>query len=954
MNASPPSSGASTFESIIAECMQKAQAVQAEEEAAGRRAARIREKRHRWYEGYYDSPHKADELLYVPRTDEFRRVSSLPVTDPTDAKAVAEFLTRALKKPEGTMALWETQGAVLKLLYDCGGVLGSVSCGGGKGLAHGEPVLTVSGWTPIEDIQVGDLVAGSDGSFYPVEGVYPQGEKDLYRMHFTDGSYVDCDEDHLWTFDRPRQAAAKRANFQVRTLLEKDDVVYIRPDTGGRQRKYFLPMPEAFGFSGDVPWDAYTVGALLGDGGLTGSSVTFSTNDVEILGQLDVPEWRKKKGDNYDYSLLKTRSRCEEIGIWGARAWEKEIPDLYMKATPQHRLAILQGLFDTDGTPATAGRVEFSTSSPMLARQVRELVWSLGGTATMGVRDAPKYTYKGETRTGRPAYRVQVKLPGKLDCFRLSRHLKVAPSKRQREPYRALDRIEPIGRGPSTCIRVAAPDSLFVTRDGILTHNTLLTAVAPTLVQAVRPLLIIPAKLKKKTLREFKELAKHWKMAEIKVVSYAYLSRNKTFLEDYQPDLIMGDEFHKLKNLRAACTRQVDRYLTAHSECRLLGLSGTLMKRSLMDFHHMTRWVAGNEGMPLPSSQEEAKLWARAVDRDPPATRILPGWLALWREKGEQPTLDNIDKAVGRRIYSTPGFFRTEGIEYGGSLLIETLRTQLPTPVQDIVDQMMETKLTPNGDVALPSDIWRHKRELELGFYYEWDPKPPEEWLAARRIWRAFVREIIEADIGWDTEMQVANGCAGGKLDHHGRYTRWLNVRHIYKPNTVTRWVTDEILQNILVAHNKNAGARGPALLWVKHRAVGEKLAEMTGWRYFQSGGMAADGTYIESLEGKESAILSIGSNAEGLNLQAWSDNDVLSWPETGRLCEQMLARTHRAGQKQDEVNVRARIGLTDAFEQSLRDAQHIQNVQGAPQRLLMADLTSWDSTSTSKSKART
>ena len=45
------------------------------------------------------------------------------------------------------------------------------------------PVLTPDGFRPIGTLTVGDLVIGSDGEPTPVIGVYPQGEKDIYRRH---------------------------------------------------------------------------------------------------------------------------------------------------------------------------------------------------------------------------------------------------------------------------------------------------------------------------------------------------------------------------------------------------------------------------------------------------------------------------------------------------------------------------------------------------------------------------------------------------------------------------------------------------------------------------------------------------------------------------------------------------------------------------------------------------
>lgn len=82
--------------------------------------------------------------------------------------------------------------------YQLKGGLAAISTGGGKALAHGEPVLTPSGWVPIEDINVGDMVIGSKGREIPVTGVFPQGERPLFNVVFSDGTISKCDGDHLW------------------------------------------------------------------------------------------------------------------------------------------------------------------------------------------------------------------------------------------------------------------------------------------------------------------------------------------------------------------------------------------------------------------------------------------------------------------------------------------------------------------------------------------------------------------------------------------------------------------------------------------------------------------------------------------------------------------------------------------------------------------------------------
>ncbi len=125
-------------------------------------------------------------------------------------------------------------------------------------------VLTPDGWRPIGDLQVGDLVIGSNGEPTPVLGVYPQGEKDIYRVTAQDGSWTLCCGEHLWTV---RTASDK----PWRVLETKEMIGNLR---AAHARRYELPMltaPVCFPERA-VPMDPYALGLLLGDGCLTGST----------------------------------------------------------------------------------------------------------------------------------------------------------------------------------------------------------------------------------------------------------------------------------------------------------------------------------------------------------------------------------------------------------------------------------------------------------------------------------------------------------------------------------------------------------------------------------------------------------------------------------------------------------------------------------------------------------
>jgi len=138
---------------------------------------------------------------------------------------------------------------------------------------------------------------------------------------------------------------------------------------------------------------------------------------------------------------------------------------------------------------------------------------------------------------------------------------------------------------------------------GVGEGKTLITYLAPLVMGSKRPLLIVPAKLKEKTIRDFAALAKDWrKGADVEVISYEWLSRVNAadFLTDFDPDLISCDEVHRIKNASASCTRRVVRHLRERPEVVLLALSGTVASRSLMDFHHL---LALTSPVPGPGGQ---------------------------------------------------------------------------------------------------------------------------------------------------------------------------------------------------------------------------------------------------------------------------------------------------------------------------------------------------------------
>ncbi|MCX5557609.1 PhoH family protein [Streptomyces sp. NBC_00038] len=355
-------------------------------------------------------------------------------------------------------------------------------------------VLTPDGWRPIGDLQVGDLVIGSNGEPTPVLGVYPQGEKDIYRVTAQDGSWTLCCGEHLWTV---RTAADKRRDKPWRVLETKEMIGNLR---AAHARRYELPMltaPVSFP-EREVPMDPYALGLLLGDGCLTGSTTpAFATEDPELAQALEAAlpgvAVRHRAGPDYVLNRIKSPGDVvtlenpvtgilRELDLLRTRSHSKFVPDDYLQNSAEVRLAVLQGLLDSDGGPVTQAdrtcRIQYTTTSVLLRDDVISLVQSLGGVAYTRRRAAegrkPGLAKGREVRYRYDAHVVDIRLPEGIEPFRLARKRdKYFAAGGGGRPMRFIDSIEPAGREEAVCIQVAAEDSLYVTQDYLLTHNTL-------------------------------------------------------------------------------------------------------------------------------------------------------------------------------------------------------------------------------------------------------------------------------------------------------------------------------------------------------------------------------------------------------------------------------------------------------------------------------------------------
>lgn len=479
--------------------------------------------------------------------------------------------------------------------------------------------------------------------------------------------------------------------------------------------------------------------------------------------------------------------------------------------------------------------------------------------------------------------------------------------------------------------------------------KTLISLLAAELVDSVRPALLLPAGLAKKTHGELKDYARHWRVpTHVRIFSYDMLGRQggARDLEVYKPDLIIADEVHRLKNRNAAVTRRVERYMTAHPTTMFVALTGTMMRKSLHEFAHILRWCLKGRA-PVPESEAELAEWAQALDDTFDVfdlRQLRPGVLLSWAtpEDARDTTDENVIARRGfrRRLEETPGIVASLGTgeAVDATITIRAIEYPVSATTTRHFTKLREEQLTPDDWGPLePVDVWRHARELALGFHYVWDPRPPEEWRQARRAWHAFVRAVLQQSKVLDSESQVAAACEAGHLPD-AALRRWRAIEPAFVVNQKAVWHDTSALDTCVAWLDG-----GPGLVWTEHTFFARRLSELTGVPYYGAKGLDPDGRSVEHATPGASAIVSIDANREGRNLQKlWHRNLITCPPDGWDAWQQTIARTHRPGQLRDEVIVDVLLGCAEhdrAVRRALEGASTIRDTVGTRSKLLEAQL---------------
>lgn len=346
-------------------------------------------------------------------------------------------------------------------------------------------LVTPSGLTKMGDIKVNDMVIGSSGEPIKVTGVYPQGKKKIWKINFSDKTFVKCSEDHLWsTMSLNEKRHGK--GFSVKSTKE-----IIETITNKHQKVHRMPMLSgAVQFeSREVTIDPYLMGVMLGDGHIRETLLSLSTNDQEILDYCStlLPQGMTfSKKNKYDYGVVFQRNKrnpllakFKKYGLAGKKSHNKFLPENYKINSEEVRLEVLRGLMDTDGSVfiekrTNKVRTQYYTTSKQLADDVMFLVRSLGGYAYLRKREfdeSDSHLYEGKIiRHVNPCYVIDIRL--EQNPFKLKRKADKYDLGEKTPYVKLISSAEYIGEEECQCISVDSDDRLYLTNGFNITHNT--------------------------------------------------------------------------------------------------------------------------------------------------------------------------------------------------------------------------------------------------------------------------------------------------------------------------------------------------------------------------------------------------------------------------------------------------------------------------------------------------
>lgn len=345
----------------------------------------------------------------------------------------------------------------------------------GKALEVTTPILTTRGWKEHGQLRVGDWVFAPDGKPVRVEAVTDHYQGPCRQVDFSDCESIIAHDNHEWLTERTWYTGRQQGSRAPLPVVEtKQLAATLRMTDAKASLVHRIPITHAVQLPAQpLLLDPYVLGVWLGDG--TSSCAYVTTADQEIVDNIRAAGYPCRYKSNYLYALNEPCGKRDLNSVNSKlRALKvlnnKHIPQAYLLGSHDQRLALLQGLIDTDGTVTKAGQAVYYSTSKQLADDVTTLIRSLGMKPTVFTKRA--------ALNGKDCgicYQIQFWAREGTQIARLTRKLQRVRYSTGRALRRMVTGADSCGERIVNCIQVQG--GLYLAGRGLVTtHNSSMTA----------------------------------------------------------------------------------------------------------------------------------------------------------------------------------------------------------------------------------------------------------------------------------------------------------------------------------------------------------------------------------------------------------------------------------------------------------------------------------------------
>ena len=493
----------------------------------------------------------------------------------------------------------------------------------------------------------------------------------------------------------------------------------------------------------------------------------------------------------------------------------------------------------------------------------------------------------------------------------------------------------------------------------------LLPMVVPNCKTAV---LLIPPELRVQALHDYTVASQHFRLPNlagrsagpfyadrptIHLLAYSKLSAKSctAWLEEKKPDLVIADEAQNLSNVDGVRGDRFIRYFMDHPETRLCAHSGSLTVDGLDDYSHLAALGLGFSS-PLPLEPSTVAEWASALDpvREGKRPAAPAGKLFKLCENGE-----HVRSGFRRRLVESLGVISTLDSAISTRLILRKRKPpEMPDAVVAALKQVRAGERPDGEELIEDAEVIATARQVAYGFYYFWrfphgEPEALiEKWYARRKAWRRAVRIAMESrKPGVDSPQLLAEAAdrsdakappEEGPQWYCPDRKPWLDVDPLVQPVPDFEWIDDWMAADAVAWGKENVG-----IIWYGHTAFGKRVAELGGFTLYEGGTEA--NRAIAREDGSRTVVASLKAHGTGKNLVQWSKALLANPPSNNGQLEQVLARTHRLGQRADTVTVDFyghTLEVVEGWVKAVSEAEYKHQTTGAQERVLFAEKVGW------------